>query len=74
MYSKEVITMGVIYLNVISIKKAVAVMRINEVNMGKHTDLGEKRTKGRTLKCYAKEQGEKLGKMIRHKRSLRIAS
>lgn len=32
--SKEIITMGVIYLNMHSIKKAVPVMRINEVNMG----------------------------------------
>lgn len=48
--SKEIITMGVIYLNMHSTKKAMAVTRINEANMGKHTELGEKRTKERMLK------------------------
>lgn len=37
-------------MNIPSIEKAVAVMRINKVNMGKHTDMGETRKKGRMLK------------------------
>lgn len=40
----------VIYLNIHSIETTVEVMRINKVNMGKYTNLGEKRVKGQMLK------------------------
>lgn len=51
---------GVIYVNIHSTEIAVGVTKINEVKMGKYTNLGEKKAKGRMIKdkWYAKEENK----------------
>lgn len=47
--SEERITMES-YVNIHSTEIAVGVTKINEVKMGKYTNLGEKKAKGRMIK------------------------